>query len=115
MIIGETRQMAGITQKNRIRGIIVRAFAFLFAVFGVWASFDRDMFSKLFFGFSFDYWPEERPAVLFFAVMLSIMGVYVFIIVFHSEQYTTFERIKQELGWIVYRIRWQYLAIFYSS
>jgi hypothetical protein len=37
------------------------------------------MFSKLFLGFSFDYWPEERPAVLFFAAMLSIMSVYVFI------------------------------------
>jgi hypothetical protein len=57
----------------------MRVFAFLFAVFGVWSSFDRDMFSKLFLGFSFDYWPEERPAVLFFAAMLSIMGVYVFI------------------------------------
>jgi hypothetical protein len=53
--------------------------AFLFAAFGVWSSFDRDMFSKLFRSFSFDYWPEERPAILFFAVMLSIMGVYVFI------------------------------------
>jgi hypothetical protein len=37
------------------------------------------MFSKLFLGFSFDYWPEERPAVLFFAVNLSLMGVYVFV------------------------------------
>jgi hypothetical protein len=37
------------------------------------------MVSKLFLGFSFDYWPEERPAVLFFVVMLSIMGVYVFV------------------------------------
>jgi hypothetical protein len=29
--------------------------------------------------FSFDYWPEERPAILFFAVNLSIMSVYVFV------------------------------------
>jgi hypothetical protein len=77
MIIGGIRQMAGITQKNRIRGIIVRALAFLFAAFGVWASFDRDIFSKLFQGFSFDYWDMERPAIIFFAAMLSIMGVYV--------------------------------------
>jgi phosphotransferase system glucose/maltose/N-acetylglucosamine-specific IIC component len=55
-----------------------RILAFLFAVFGVWSSFDRDMFSKLFLGFSFDYWPEERPAVLFFVVTLSIIAVYVF-------------------------------------
>jgi hypothetical protein len=37
------------------------------------------MFSKLFLGFSFDYWPEERPAILFFAVNLSLMGVYIFV------------------------------------
>jgi uncharacterized membrane protein len=55
-----------------------RILAILFAVFGVWSSFDRDMFSKLFLGFSFDYWPEERPAVLFFVVTLSIIAVYVF-------------------------------------
>jgi hypothetical protein len=34
------------------------------------------MFAKLFLGFSFDYWNEERPAALFFVVMLSIMGIY---------------------------------------
>jgi hypothetical protein len=58
--------------------IIARIFAVLFAAFGVWSSFDRDMFSKLFLGFSFDYWPEERPGMLFFMVTLSIMAVYIF-------------------------------------
>jgi hypothetical protein len=79
MVISGTRKMAGITGKNRVRMIITRVFAFLFAVFGVWASFDRDMFSKLFLGFSFDYWDEKRPAIIFFAAMLSIMGIYVFV------------------------------------
>jgi hypothetical protein len=37
------------------------------------------MFSKLFQGFSFDYWDEKRPAIIFFAAMLSIMAVYVFV------------------------------------
>jgi hypothetical protein len=64
---------------NRLTITITRIFAFLFAAFGVWSSFDRDMFSKLFRGFSFDYWQEERPAILFFAVTVSIIGVYVFI------------------------------------
>jgi hypothetical protein len=64
---------------NRLTITIACICAFLFAAFGVWSSFDRNMFSKLFLGFSFDYWPEERSAVLFFAVMLSIVGVYVFI------------------------------------
>jgi hypothetical protein len=64
--------------KNRLIICIMRILAFLFAVLGVWSSFDRDMFSKLFLGFSFDYWSGERPAVLFFVVTLSIMAVYVF-------------------------------------
>ena len=66
--------------KDRIIISILRILAFLFAVLGVWSSFDRDMFSKLFLGFSFDYWPEERPAVLFFTETLSVMGIYVFVI-----------------------------------
>jgi hypothetical protein len=52
--------------------------AFLFAAFGVWSSFYRDMFAKLFQGFSFDYWDEARPALLFFVLVLSIIAVYVF-------------------------------------
>jgi hypothetical protein len=79
MIISGMRQMVGISKKNRTRAVLARVPAFLFAAFGVWASFDRDMFSKLFRGFSFDYWDMERPAIVFFAAMLSIMGIYVFI------------------------------------
>jgi hypothetical protein len=76
IILNAFRKMAKINGENRIRKIILRITAFALTAFGVWSSFDRDMFSKLFLGFSFDYWPEERPAVLFFAVNLSIMGVY---------------------------------------
>jgi hypothetical protein len=78
MVINGTRKMAGITGKNHVRAIIVRILALLFVTFGVWASFDRDMFSRLFLGFSFDYWDEERPAIIFFTAMFSIMAVYVF-------------------------------------
>jgi hypothetical protein len=79
MFINAARKMAKITRENRRRRIIVRILTFLFIAFGVWSFFDRDMFAKLFLGFSFDYWNEEKPAVFFFAVMLSIMGIYVFI------------------------------------
>jgi hypothetical protein len=58
---------------------VMRILACLFAAFGAWSFFDRDMFSKLFLGFSFDYWPQERPVALFFAVTLSIMGLFVFL------------------------------------
>jgi hypothetical protein len=79
VILNAFHKMAKINGENRTRKIIIRVLAFALAAFGVWSSFDRDMFSKLFLGFSFDYWPEERPAILFFAVNLSIMGVYVFV------------------------------------
>jgi len=51
---------------------------FLTAAFGVWSFIDRDMFAKLFLGFSFDYWNEERPAVLFFAETVGIMTAFAF-------------------------------------
>jgi cytochrome b561 len=76
IILNAFRKMPRINGENKLRKIIVRAAALAVAAFGVWASFDRDMFSKLFLGFSFDYWPEERPPILFFAVNLSIMSVY---------------------------------------
>jgi hypothetical protein len=79
ILLNAFRKMAKINGENRTRKIILRITAFAVAAFGVWSSFDRDMFSKLFLGFSFDYWPEERPTVLFFAVNLSLMGVYVFV------------------------------------
>jgi uncharacterized membrane protein len=79
IILNAFRKMAKINGENNTRKISLRIIAIILVSFGVWSSFDRDMFSKLFLGFSFDYWPEERPAVLFFAVNLSIMGMYVFV------------------------------------
>jgi hypothetical protein len=78
MLLNALRKMAKISGENRIRKTILCAITLAFISFGVWSSFDRDIFSKLFLGFSFDYWPEERPAFLFFAINLSIMGIYVF-------------------------------------
>ena len=65
--------------KNNVIIIAMRILACLFAAFGVWSFFDRDMFAKLFLGFSFDYWPVARPSMLFFAETLSIMGLFVFV------------------------------------
>jgi hypothetical protein len=57
---------------------VMRILSCMFVVFGVWSFIDRDMFAKLFQGFSFDYWQPERPRILFFAQTLSVMGIYVF-------------------------------------
>ncbi|GHV86532.1 membrane protein [Spirochaetia bacterium] len=79
MFVKGTRKMLGVSGENSVRTKAAKVTAVLFAAFGVWASFDRDMFAKLFLGFSFDYWDENRPAILFFAALLSIMAVYVFV------------------------------------
>jgi hypothetical protein len=79
MIINAMRKMTGITRINSGRTIIVRVMAVLVVAIGVWGFFDRDMFSKLFQGFSFDYWDPERPAILFFIFNFSILGIYVFL------------------------------------
>jgi hypothetical protein len=92
VILNAFRNMAKINGKNRTRKIIMRVLAFALAAFGVWSSFDRDMFSKLFLGFSFDYWPEERPAVLFFVVNLSLMGVYVFVTHYVVKVFTSLQQ-----------------------
>jgi hypothetical protein len=78
IILNAFRKMVKINGENRARKILLCVIALTIVAFGVWSSFDRDMFSKLFLGFSFDYWPEERPAILFFTANLSIMGVYIY-------------------------------------
>jgi hypothetical protein len=77
MIINAMRKMTGITKTNFGRTIIMRFVAVLIVGVGIWGSFDRDMFSKLFHGFSFDYWDLERPVILFFIFNFSILGIYV--------------------------------------
>jgi uncharacterized membrane protein len=77
VIVNAFRKMIKTNGENHTRKIVLRIVTLTLVAFGVLSSFDRDMFSKLFLGFSFDYWPEERPAILFFVVNLSIMGLYV--------------------------------------
>jgi hypothetical protein len=76
MILNAFRKVTKTNRVNHTGKIILRTITLALVVFGVWSSFDRDMFSKLFLGFSFDYWPEERPVILFFVVNLSIMVMY---------------------------------------
>ncbi|MDR2798634.1 MAG: DUF4405 domain-containing protein [Treponema sp.] len=79
LFIKGTRKIMKINPELPGRTIVARMGAVVCTVFGMWPFFDRAMFAKLFLGFSFDYWSEERPAILFFVLMLSIMGMYVFI------------------------------------
>ncbi|MDR1731795.1 MAG: DUF4405 domain-containing protein [Synergistaceae bacterium] len=77
MIMAAMRRMLRITESNRLRTTVLRITAALICVYGVYASFDREMGAKLFLGYSFDFWDPDRPAVLFFTHNLAVMGVYV--------------------------------------
>ena len=48
----------------------------LAAVYGVWASFDRAMGSKLFLGFSFDFWDSANSELLFYTHNFAILALY---------------------------------------
>lgn len=48
----------------------------LISAYGVWASFDRAMGSKLFLRFSFDFWDTARPGLLFYTHNLAILALY---------------------------------------
>jgi hypothetical protein len=94
MIMSAVRKMAKITEVRPVWTIIMRTVTALIVIYGVYASFDRDMGAKLFLGYSFDFWDPERPAILFFTHNLSIMGVYVCV---------TYYLLK----WLAYRSRGQ--------
>jgi cytochrome b561 len=75
-VINAARKMAGMSGESRFRKTLLRILAAVILGFGVWASYDRDMGSKLFRGFSFDFWDPSRPAALFFVSNLAILGLY---------------------------------------
>lgn len=64
--------IAHLMSMNGVRlGLILLA-----AGYGVWASFDRAMGSKLFLGFSFDFWDSARPEFLFYTHNFAILALY---------------------------------------
>lgn len=75
MIMAAIRKPFGMDGKAAT--YLLRVFAVLIVALGVWASYERDMASKLFLGFSFDFWPPNRPLWIFYACNLTIIGVYV--------------------------------------
>jgi hypothetical protein len=82
--------------KNFFLVTALRVLACLFAIFGVWSFLDRDMFAKLFLGFSFDYWPTQRPIILFFAETLSIMGIFVFVTYYFMKLFSWLKNKKSK-------------------
>jgi hypothetical protein len=77
MIIAAVRKMTGTTSINLVRTIVLRVIAVLIVLFGVQASFDRNIGSKLILYYTYDFWNSDDPVISIFISYLTIMGIYV--------------------------------------
>lgn len=75
-IINSVRKMTRITSTNRIRTFVLRVLAVLIVVYGVQASFERDMYYKLTVYNPFG-WNNDNYSIRFLIDHLSIMGIYI--------------------------------------
>lgn len=76
MIMNAMRKIFAPDGVGRGVAILPGLFAAAIAAVGIWASFERAMGSKLFMGFSFDFWNPNNPLILFYACNLAIVGLY---------------------------------------
>lgn len=75
MMLAGLKSIQRTTSLLAARGVRL-CLAVLLSAYGVWASFDRAMGSKLFLGFSFDFWDTARPELLFYTHNLAILALY---------------------------------------
>jgi len=75
-IINSVRKMTGITGTNQIRTIAFRVIAVLIVVYGVQASFEREMLNKLTIYNPFG-WESYDSSMKFLLDHLAIMGIYI--------------------------------------
>lgn len=79
MVLNVFKKAFKISNNVFILKIISRSIAAAIIVYGVISSFERDMYAKLFLNYSFDFWPPEKPVILFCINNISIMSIYIFI------------------------------------
>jgi hypothetical protein len=75
-IINAVRKMTGISSTSLIRTVMLRIIAVLIVVYGIQASFERDMATKLFIYDPFGFGIEEKT-IGFLIDYLSMMGIYI--------------------------------------
>jgi len=76
-IMNAMRKMTGITDPSRIRALSLRTVAVLIVVYGVQASFERNLGSKLTVYDPFGSWNLEESSLNFLMDYLSVMGIYI--------------------------------------
>lgn len=76
-VLAALKNKAGARHRWLHNNLLLRCMTVLTVAYGIWASFDRAMGSKLFLGFSFDFWDSSRPEILFYTHNVAIMALYV--------------------------------------
>lgn len=71
------KNKAGANIKWLFNATALRGLAAGLVVYGIWASFDREMGSKLFLGFAFDFWDSSRPLIFFYTHNTAILSMYI--------------------------------------
>jgi hypothetical protein len=75
--MGAIKKMTGVRGRKILRTVALRLMALIVAIWGIRASFDRGLGSKLTMRHSFDYWDFNESTSGFFITYLFIMGLYV--------------------------------------
>ena len=68
-------RVGGYLRRRLPQNVLSRAALQAFALYGIWASFERSMGEKLFQGISFDFWDVDRPAFLYFVNHLAVASL----------------------------------------
>ncbi|MDR2340242.1 MAG: DUF4405 domain-containing protein [Deltaproteobacteria bacterium] len=64
---------------NHLPAIVTSCMVAIVLIYGVYSFLERDMPAKLFLGYSFDFWDENKNEISFFTENISIMAVYIFL------------------------------------
>lgn len=76
-VLAALKNKAGARHRWLHNNLLLRCMTVLTVAYGIWASFDRAMGSKLFLGFSFDFRDSSRPEILFYTHNVAIMALYI--------------------------------------
>lgn len=71
------RRILPISFNQKIQSVVQWLLPIVIVFYGVKASFDRDVLSKLFMIYSFDFWDFDKSTVGFFINYVAIMGFYI--------------------------------------
>lgn len=94
-VLAALKNKAGARHRWLYNNLLLRCMATLAVAYGIWAAFDRAMGSKLFLGFSFDFWDSSRPEILFYTHNVAIMALYVAITHYVLKVFTMISGVEE--------------------